>query len=53
MKKQKQHLDLLINAYEQQAKQKGNLTESGINYLKGLKEARRIIFGKEKPSKLS
>lgn len=46
MKKKKQHLDILISAWEDQ-KERGTLTEKGIEYISGLKEARRIIFGEK------
>jgi len=42
--KKKQWLDSLISSQEDQ-EIKGNLTETGISYLNGLKTARKMIFG--------
>jgi hypothetical protein len=50
MKKEKQELDLLISTQEVQEKL-GNLTPAGKSYLNGLREARRICFGKKKKKK--
>lgn len=47
--KKKQWLDSLISSQEDQ-ETKGNLTQTGISYLNGLKTARKMIFGK--PEKL-
>lgn len=42
--KKKQWLDSLISSQEDQ-ETKGNLTQTGISYLNGLKTARKMIFG--------
>ena len=44
--KKKQWLDSLISSQEDQ-EIKGNLTQTGISYLNGLKAARKMIFGKQ------
>lgn len=44
--KKKQWLDSLISSQEDQ-EIKGNLTETGISYLNGLKTARKMIFGEQ------
>lgn len=46
MNRRKQHLDLLISSQEEQEK-RGNLSDIGKYYLKGLKRARGIIFGEK------
>jgi hypothetical protein len=46
--KKKQWLDSLISSQEDQ-ETKGNLTQTGISYLNGLKTARKMIFGDDEP----
>lgn len=43
--KKQQHLDSLIFSQQEQEK-KGNLSQTGVAYLNGLKSARQIVFGK-------
>lgn len=41
----KQHLDILISSYDDLSKKEGALTAIGLEYVKGLKQARKILFG--------
>jgi len=41
----KQHLDILISSYDDLSKKEGVLLPSGLEYINGLKQARKIIFG--------
>jgi|JI10StandDraft_1071094.scaffolds.fasta_scaffold114195_6 hypothetical protein len=41
----KQHLDILISSHDDLSKKEGILLPSGLEYIKGLKQARKIIFG--------
>ena len=47
----KQQLDILISAWEDQAAKGDVLTEKGKEYLAGLKQARKIVFGDPKDKK--
>lgn len=40
----KQHLDNLISSYDALSKKEGALSAIGLEYLKGLKQARKILF---------
>lgn len=41
----KQHLDILISSYDDLSKKEGALSKIGLEYIKGLKQARKILFG--------
>lgn len=41
----KQHLDILISSYDDLSEKEGALSEIGLEYIKGLKQARKILFG--------
>jgi len=44
MKDKQQHLDILISSQED-LKSRNCLTQKGIDYLEGLKSARKLVFG--------
>lgn len=48
-KRNKQHLEILIKAQEEL--RPGVLTQKGLDYLSGMKQAYKILFGETKPKK--